>query len=288
MPASAATLIQRTRRFVRDYPDIDSTTASLSSSVTTVPVADTTVYKVGWIIDVDAEAMQVTALASGTNLTVRRGVRGSTAISHGTSATVLARPAFLSVEILDALNGAKDDAYPLVYAPVNDTSLVPDTVTWEFAVPNMPGTYGGDSIPIQYISKIELKIAGDLRYREIRDWTVKRASSPLIVFRRAPLSGSLRVHGFGQLPDLTSVTDTLNAAVPKHIERILPLGAASELLASGEAGRVRTIAGAVDDREQANRAGSSISLSNTLYGRWRAKVQAAPMPPMGPHVVSVF
>lgn len=288
MPASASTLIQRTRRFVRDFPDQDTTSASLSSSVTSVPVADTTLYSTGWIIEVDSEAMQVTALTSGTVLGVRRGVHGTTAVSHGNTSTVLVRPSFLTVEYLDALNGAKDDGYPLIYTPVTDTSLAPNSTTYEFAVPNMPGTYGGDSIPIQYISKIDIKYAGDQAWRPVRDWTVKRASSPLIVFRRAPLSGSLRVHGFGQVPDLVDTTSVLDAQFPKHIERILPLGAASEVLASGEAGRVRQSSGAVDDREQANRAGSSISLSNTLYGRWRAKLQAAPMPPMAPHVVSVF
>ena len=289
MATTLDTLVQRTRRFLRDYPfPADATTASLSSSVTTVPVGDGTQFVKNSVIEIDYETFLVSASPSGNNLTVRRGWAGSTAASHGTSSSVLIKPAFFSVEIIDALNAAKDEMYPYVYLPVNDTSLTPNSTTYEFTVPNMPGTYGGDTIPIPFISEIQIKYTGDVAYRPVRDWTVKRASTPLIVFRRAPLGGTLRVRGFGPFPDLTLSADTVHTLFPKNAERVLPLGAAVSLLGSGEAGRSRFDTGARDDREAANRQGGAISLANQLERRFEKDLSRVSMPPMPKNIVSVF
>lgn len=273
---------------MRDYPaPADATTASLSNSVTTVPVGDGTQFKARRVIEVDYELMLVSSVSSN-NLTVRRGWAGSTAASHGTSSTVLIRPGFFSVEIIDALNGAKDEMYPYVYKPVNDTSLTANSVTYEFTVPNMPGTYGGDTVVMPFISKIEILVTGDVAYRPLRDWTVRRGSTPKIVFRRAPVSGTLRIHGFGPFPDLSASGDTVDVLFPKNAERILPLGAAVTLLGSGEAGRARFDVGTRDDREAANRPGSSISLANQLERRFEKDLSRTSMPPMPKNIVSVF
>lgn len=288
MATTLDTLVQRTRRFLRDYPaPADATTASLSSSVTTVPVGDGTQFKANRVIEVDYELMLVASVSSN-NVTVRRGWAGSTAASHGTSSTVLIRPGFFAVEIVDALNGAKDEMYPYVYKPVNDTSLTPNAVTYEFTVPNMPGTYGGDTLVMPFISKIEIFVTGDVAYRPLRDWTVRRGATPKIVFKRAPVSGTLRVHGFGPFPDLALSGDTVDTLFPKNAERILPLGAAISLLGSGEAGRSRFDAGARDDREAANRPGGSISLANQLERRFEKDLSRVSMPPMPKNLVSVF
>lgn len=288
MATTLDTLVVRTRRFLRDYPSVaDTTSASLTSSTTTVPVSDGTLFAQGYVIEVDYETMLVASVAAN-NLTVRRGWVGSTAVSHSTSSTVLVKPRFYAVEIVDALNGAKDEMYPYVYRPVNDTSLTGNTTTYEFTVPNMPGTYGGDSVPMPFISKIEILITGDVAYRPLRDWTVRRASTPKIVFRRAPDGGTLRVHGFGPFPDLSASGDTVDPLFPKNAERVLPLGAAVALLGSGEAGRSRQDTGARDDRESANRPGNAISLANQLERRFEKDLSRVSMPPMPKNIVSTL
>jgi len=288
MATTLDTLVVRTRRFLRDYPfPADATTASLSSSVTTVPVGNGTQFAVNTVFEVDYEIMLTTSVSSN-NTTVRRGWAGSTAASHGSAATVLIRPGFFSAEIVDALNGAKDEMYPYVYRPVTDTSLLPNSSTYEFTVPNMPGTYGGDTLPIPFISKIEILYTGGLSYRLMRDWTVRRGSTPKIVFRRAPISGTLKIYGFGPFPDLTLSSDTVDPLFPKNAERILPLGAAITLLGSGEAGRTRFDVGARDDREAANKPGGAISLANQLERRFEKDLSRVSMPPMSKSVVSVF
>jgi hypothetical protein len=66
------------------------------------------------------------------------------------------------------------------------------------------------------------------------------------------------------------------------------LYSASQLLASGEAGRVRQSSGSVDTREQANRVGSSSAAGRDLLQRFLSLLDAATLPPLPPHVISVF
>jgi hypothetical protein len=282
------TLVQRTRRFLRDYPfPADALTASITSVDHDGSGRRRHAVRANALIEVDYEDMLVVSVSTN-NLTVRRGWAGSTAATHASAAAVLVRPAFLAVEIIDALNAAKDEMFPYIYKPVLDTSLSADAVTYEFTVPNMPGTYGGDSIPIPYISKVELKVTGSTAYRPIQNWRVKRGATPKIQFRAAPDSGTLRVHGFGPFPDLSASSDTVDALFPKTAERPLVIGAASRLLTSGEAYRSRQDTGARDDREAANRPGSSLTLANQLERRFEKDLARAAMPPMPKHVVSVL
>lgn len=291
MATAASTLVARTRRYVRDYPDNDALSLSLTSATTSLTVASSGIYAAGMIVEVEQENLYVASLASASVLLVRRGVRGSTAASHAASSAVLIKPAFFATEILDALNVAQFDAYPIFYKPVLDTSLslVGTGVAYEFTVPNMAGTYNGATIPIQYVSRVDIQNTGDPAWRETRRWEILRGTTPKLKFHEPLLaSASLRVHGYGPFPDLTAVTDAVDVLLPGRLERILHLGAASELLASGEAGRVRQDTGARDDRESAVRPGASINLSNSIYGRYRSKLLQQPMPALPPHVVSVF
>jgi hypothetical protein len=289
MATTLDTLVQRTRRFVRDFPlGQDSLTASITSVATTATVNTGTQFNQSGnqIVEIDYEAFLLKSVSSNT-LTVSRAFAGSTAATHASGAAVLINPAFMSVEIIDALNATKDECFPLIYRPVLDLSLSGDGTTYEFTVPNMPNTYGGDSIPIPWISKIEIKENGALDYRPVAYWTIRRGTIPKIRFQSPPPICVMRVSGFGPFPDWSASTDTVDTLWPKNAERPLITGAAARLLASGEAGRVRTI-GPRDDREAANRVGSSLAASNDLYQRFQFQLRNAAMAPMPPHVVSVL
>jgi len=56
---SATTLVQRVRRFLGDWPELDSAAASISSGGTSLTVATdaTTRYAQNWLIQVDQEMM---------------------------------------------------------------------------------------------------------------------------------------------------------------------------------------------------------------------------------------
>lgn len=284
MATTLDTLVVRTRRFMRDFPVAqDTLSASLAASATTATVVNGAQFPAtgNQVIEIDYEAILLKSVATNT-LTVTRGYAGSTAASHTAASTVLIKPAFLTVEIIDALNSTKDEMYPLVYKTVQDTSLTADGVTYEFTIPNL------DSVPMQHIWKIDLKQTGDPAYRGIDYWEIRRGSTPKIKFRSPPPAGTLRVHGYGPFPDLTTSASTVDALFPANCERPLITGVAARLLASGEVGRVRSDVGARDDREAANRAGSSMSASTAMYQRFQFQLRNAAMPPLPPHLVSVM
>lgn len=279
MATTLDTLVQRTRRFMRDYPaPASALTVSLSSSATSITVADTSVLPANTMFEIDQEVFLVTVSVSSTVTSVLRGWAGSTAVSHANSSTVLIRPGYFSVEIVDALNAAKDEMYPLIYKPVLDTSLTGNSLTYDFTIPST----------IRHLAGVEFKPTGALSYEPMHSWDVARASTPLLRFKYAPSPGTLRLHGFGPFDDLSAGGDTVDALFPPNAERVLTLGAASRLLGSGEAGRTRMDVGARDDREAANKPGNAISLGNQLERRFEKALLRAAMPPLPPHVKSVF
>jgi hypothetical protein len=283
---AASTLIQRTRRFLKDWPDGDKLTAAVSDTTTTsltVADASTAVYSPSWIIQIDQEAMRVVS-GTGTTLTVRRGALGTTAATHSNGAQILIRPGWVDQEILDALNAALNATFPLLYIPVADTSLTADAATYEFTVPQMAS-------PVMYIprlSRIDLKRTGDAAYRKVVDWELRRGDTPKIKFRFPPDTGTLRVNGYGPFPNFTTSADTLHALFPGNLEDALVDYAAQHLIASGEAARVRQDTGARDDREAANRPGSAMAAANAILARFQQRVQQSAMPPMEPHIVPVY
>ena len=284
MATSCQTLVDRVRRFMRDWPDEDALTASASSSATSLTVATdaTTRYGTGWYLEVDSEVVRTTAVAA-TTLTVQRARRGTTAATHASSATILVRPHFFQNEIVDALNLALESSFPAFYRPVIDETLTTTAGTYEYEVPDMPSD---TTMKIPYISKLFVQETGDTAFRETRAWEIQRGDEPKIKFRREPVIGTLRVHGYGPFPALT-LAGSLHDLFPRQGEGLLVEFAASWLMASGEAGRVRVDRGATDQREQANVAGSSMRASQALFNRFLQRRSDAAMPPLPRHVKSV-
>lgn len=281
---SVTQLIQQVRRYCRDWPDQDVTTASLSSSGTSVTVADTTRYAVQWPIQIESENMIVRALASATSLTVLRGAFGSTAATHVTASEVLVRPAFMDTQILDAINAAIQAAYPYVYQEVMDTSLSVLTNQYEYTIPNMPGTYGGDSIVIPRLRGIDIQDpqgSTTLPYVPLSGWNLRRdITAPKIKINYLENPGAnLRVRGYGPFPDLV-LGGSLHAAWPRNFTQALVEYAASCLMISGEAGRSRSDTGILDNREAAQKPGAALQVSSSAEARWARRLANAGMPPM--------
>ena len=254
----------------------------MSSSTTTLTVADSTLYTKNWIVQVDTEAMQVRATPTATTVTVFRGARGSTAATHASGATVLIKPAFIDIEYLDALNAGINATFPWIYQPVVDESITTDPSTYEYEIPDL------NSVPIPYLSRLQFQESSDLAFRDFDAWTVLRGATPKIKLRRPLPDGTLRIYGFGPIPQLSGTSDSLSALYPAHAEDALVMFAGQYLLASGEARRVRDDIGIRDDRENANRTGSSISASNLILQRFQRRLMDAGLPPMPKHITSVL
>jgi hypothetical protein len=291
MATTVSTLNQRVRRFVGDWPQLDTLGASAASTATSLTVSENPasgLYTARKLIQIDDEVILVKSAASNAaTLTVTRAVRGTTAASHANSATVLVHPHFLDLDVLDALNSALSASFPWIYRAVVDESLTTTADTYEYSVPDMPGITG---YKIPYISEVWLKESGDTAYRRTRAFRILAdETAPKLQFRRTQMAGAtIRLVGFGPHSVLTGA-GSLDALFPPHAEDALVWYAANYLLASGEASRVRADAGMVSDaREQANRVGSSMRAADQLFQRFQIRLRDAGMPPMPKHVISTF
>lgn len=275
---TVAAVVQRTRRFIRDWLDQDTISGSLTSTTTSVAVADSSIYTQNWMIQLDTEAMIVRAIADATHLTVSRGAFGTTAATHAASTPVLLNPAFTDLDILDGLNGGISACFPLIYKEVVDesTTLVGGT-TYEYTIP----------AALQFLTELAVEGSGDVRFRPIRSWDVMRGATPTVRLRRAYGPGTLRMRGYGPF-DRLALGGSLDALWPVRAEEPLVFFAAQYLGASGELGRVRFGRGLNDQREQANRVGSSMTAANSVYTRFERARDAAAMPPMPRRTVSVL
>jgi hypothetical protein len=282
MATAASTLISRCRRFMGDYGTTDTLSISLSSTATSMTVADSTLYSPRWNVQVDSELMYVKSLPSATVVGLVRGHMGTTAATHVVSSVITIQPAFADVEYLDALNAGIEASFPFLYQRVQDESLTAESQDWEYTIPSLNGA------PIPYISKVWVKETGDVVYREKRDWTVIRGSTPILVFDRDEPAGTVRIDGYGPFPSLTSSSSSLSAQYPANAEAYLVEYACQRLMASGEARRVRQDVGMPDQRENANRTGSSMTAANALYSRANGSLARCAMPPMPKHVRPTF
>lgn len=278
MATSATTLVQRVRRFLGDWPELDTASASISSGGTTLTIGDSTKYAVNWLIQLDQETMRVTALPSSTTLTVIRGAQGTTAASHASATTILVRPQFSDVQILDSLNAAIDATFPYFYKPILDTSLTADGSSYEYTVPS----------GLPWLSKVEIKESGSPYYYRIDGWTVKRAATPTLQFATPPIQGTIRCHGFGPLPQLADFTSSLDTLWPAWGDDPLVEYSAQRLLMSAEAQRVRLNAGPQDDASASPRQGVTASVAGQLLQRFQMRMAQQPMPPMPRHLVRIF
>lgn len=280
MSTPAATLVQRCRRFMIDWPEGDTLTASCGVNATSLTVADTSVYAPGWLIQVGTEAFMVKSRTSGTVLSVLSGARGTTSATHASGSTVLMNPRFLDTDYLEGINSAIRASFPLLYTVTIDATTATTNATYEYNIPS--GTNGA---PIRAISYLEFKESGDPAYRKFGAWDVARGPTPFVKLRRPLPIGVLRFCGFSEIPPLADLTASLDVSFPVNAEDYLVLYTAQYLTASGEAMRVRQDTGPNDDREAANRPGSSISLSNSLYQRAFTRLQQSAMPPMPKHSI---
>lgn len=283
--ASAADLVKRVRRRLRDWPELDTLTASISDSGVTLTVSDTTIprYYAHALLEVDLETMAVQAVASATTLTVFRGARGSTAATHASGATVLFDPAFTSAEILDGINDGLDALWPNFRQDVVDESVALSSSTTEYAIPNAPGL----SVPIPRIRDFEIREQGFDEWVGFHRVDIMRGASPKLRLQFTPPDGAtLRIRGYAPLPHV-GFTDSTHAQLPYNADSLATLYAAALLTMAGESGRVRFDRGPIDSREQATRVGASSNIAREwmrLFFQQRADLS---MPPMKPHVAVV-
>lgn len=276
----ASTLIERCRRFLGDWPEADSLTANSTVNASQLSVADSTLYAPGWTIQVGTEVFQVKGRSSATTLSVLPAARGTASTTHSLGDTILVNPRFNDQDYFEAINSAIRASFPLLYAAIVDETTVTTNATYEYPI---PVDAAGD--PFRALSDLSFKESGDLAFRKFNAWDVVRGSDPFIKLRRPLPIGVMRVYGFSPIPPIANLQSALDASFPVNAEDYLTLYACQYLTAAGEAMRVRQDTGPNDDREAANRPGSSLALSNALFQRALTRLQQVAMPPMPKHAI---
>jgi len=127
---TAAELVERVRDALSDYGDVEETAAAvliadMAPNVISCTVDDASVFDVGDWLHCEWEVMETTQVTGSpvNEISVRRGLRGSTATAHASGTLMRSNLRFSSVRILNALNAALAGAYPLLFKQVEDTHL---------------------------------------------------------------------------------------------------------------------------------------------------------------------
>lgn len=126
MPYTQATLVRNVRSTLGDLPWLDYCTEAMDTTETSLDVADTTKYTPGDVVEFqdDGERCLVTALASGTTLTVIRNFDGSsgaapaTGTAHNITMTIAKNPTFEYLAVVDAIGDSIYNLWPYVYGTV--------------------------------------------------------------------------------------------------------------------------------------------------------------------------
>lgn len=280
------TLVNTTRRLLRDWPVYERTSGPVLITDTAITVTDGSQYAVRWNLELDFESMTITSIVNN-SLSVLRGTYGSTTVAHSTGTDILMNPVFKTIEIIDAINMAIDAAFPFFYLFVQDTSVFATDSTYEYIIPNMPNNYDlGSLLQIPVVTKVEIKQTSDLTFRELRRWQIRQGpdGARLIKIRTAePAGGQFRINGYGPFPHLAAATDSLDESWPKGGQLLPALYAAAHLMMSAEAGRDRGDFEAVDSREEANKPLVSLQTGQSLYNRWMRETLQLAMPPIPKH-----
>ena len=99
-------LIEDVLEELEDYGTEDILNGAINSSVTTLTSTDSEYkqYKKNTLLEINEELMLVTAAPSSTSITVRRGVRGTTAASHADLDTIRFGPKYKKKKIKRHIN----------------------------------------------------------------------------------------------------------------------------------------------------------------------------------------
>ena len=123
-------LIRRVRDGLLEYGDVEEATSdellsTITDSDTELEVVHPDQFEEGDWLYIEWEICEVTKVQEGNAgvLTVRREQRGSTAVEHSAGTVIRTGLSFSNQNILDALNAALSETYPLLFTVTSDTSL---------------------------------------------------------------------------------------------------------------------------------------------------------------------
>lgn len=284
MSLTTLDLISKARRLISDYPQQDNLTASVTSGGTTLTVADSSLYRKGWVLSVDEEAMLVTDTPSATTLTVVRGYKGTVAASHASAANVLVNPLGTGADYLDGLNEAVRQLWPYFHVPVVDTTITIQNLVSDYALPAkfVAGRSRVMRCMILYPGAPAISWYGYREFEVVRGDDIK--GGDVVRFTNTPpiVGSQVKLIGIASPEVQTGMTlSVADSAVPTSIPEVafycLPTYAAYYVLTGAEGQRDKTTR-ATNIGPAAVTPQANAQLAFSLLQKFQADIQRQAMP----------
>lgn len=233
-------LSDRCRRVFGDYPAVDTISAQVANTGTTVNLLVNNVgaYKVGLRVVLDQESFLPFAIAGSTTgtLTCFRAWDGTTAATHAANSPVLVGPRFTPQVMLDAISDGLRALWPYFFQYVEDETLTTTADTQsDYA---MPAAFGNSGV----ITAMQILLPGltndgwrDYRWFHHLEGAGGRTVS---LIRIPPVSTKLRLRGLAPFDSGDVVAGgTLPTTLPDAAVAALVMYSQHYLASVGEAMR---------------------------------------------------
>jgi len=228
-------------RELNDFGEEDWLDSALTDSATSITVTDSAFkqYKIGTTIEIDEELMRVTATATSTAVTVRRAVRGTTAVAHADNEMIRVSPKYMQPEIKTYINAALESE--LQRDIVNDATTTTAADTYMF---DLPTGINADNLRSVFVrssntnatARTEDKIVGWWVNRGQGTAGVDQIEFPYVL---SPAGLYIKYVYRGNYTFLTDDTDSCDLPTNASAHRLPVLFACSNLLRVKDAHRLK-------------------------------------------------
>lgn len=244
-------------------------TAAITSTATSIPVADASKFSNG-IVEIEDELVYVLTVDRSSNtLTVApfgRGYGGSTAAAHAINVKAVNSPLYPRVAIKRAINETVNALYPDLWQVAQSTQVV---TAGQVSYSLSPTPQVGDVMNITYLNPYSLE------YAPVRRWKYDKYQDQIVVWDSLPTGYTLYI-SYSSPPSTftTDATTIANTGLPESCSDVIRLGAIVRLLPYMEIPN-----SAILDADASFSANARISqtsaaaLSRQLYQQFRIRVQ---------------
>lgn len=243
------------RGYLRDWDYEDAVQATISDSATAVTVRDGAKFAADDIIQIEAESVLVTLVATNT-LTIVRGWRGTAITTHVAGAQILKGINWTDAQLADWINESFGIIYPDMYVR-DTTTLTGSSTTYDYVLP-------AAITESNQIESIEAQYGADLSRLKVWSGGVTIRGEPPELYLPAGLSGYTLTVTYTK-PFDTLAGDNDRTTLPTRAKLLPVYYTAARALEQREALRCRYDAYAVVQDERVVTAGQQIVTGKYYY-----------------------